>query len=184
MRILLTRPRTALAASITAAALIATVLIRGQFAGPEQIMQSRGGYGIVPYELAFTARQADTILSAWGAEGQEAARRSLLVDFAFMPAYATLFAGITLLVARAARGQLQSVGLMLAPLQYVAALLDALENVMLLSLLGTQGAVPTLPPLAAGLAASIKFLILTLALIYWLAAGGAALLRLIQRPAA
>ncbi len=183
MRILLTRPPTALAAFITAAALIATVLLRGQFTGPEQIMQNRGGYGIVPYELAFTARQASAILSAWGTEGQEAARRSLLVDFAFIPAYATLFAGVTLLVARVARERLQLLGLTLVPLQYAAALLDALENVMLLSLLGTQGAVPVLLPLAAGLAASVKFLILALALVYWLVVGGAALLRLIRRPA-
>ncbi len=170
MRYLETRPSTRVVAAITVAALVATVAVWSLFTEPEREMSARG-YGIVDYELAFTAERANDILHAWGAEAEPAARRSLLVDFAFMPSYGLLFAGITLLIARLQGGKLRRAGLALTPLALVAALCDALENLMLLSMLGAAGRVAVAPPLVAGVAATIKFALLAVLIVYWLAAG-------------
>lgn len=162
--------------AITLVALVATVVIWLVMRAPESQMQAAGGYGIVDYELAYNAAKTETILRAWGSPGQAAARRSLLIDFAFMPAYGLLFAGITLLIARAQTGRLASlasVGRWLAPAPVAAALFDALENTMLLSMLGKMEHVPPLPPLVAGVSASIKFALLLLAILYWLVGGAA-----------
>jgi hypothetical protein len=173
MKSLKTFPPRRFLVAITLVALAATVVIWLAMRAPESQMQAAGGYGIVNYELAYNADKAETILRAWGSTGQAAARRSLLIDFAFMPAYGLLFAGITLLIARAQPGRLATVGrwLVLAPI--AAALFDALENTMLLSMLGTAGRVPPLPPLVAGVSASVKFALLLLAILYWLVGGGA-----------
>jgi len=180
VKVLLKQPGTRTLILITGAALIATPLIWFGFAGPEQIMQSRG-HGIVAYELAFSATQAEAILAAWGVEGQSAARASLLMDFAFMPSYALLFAGITLLIARGLQGTVGRIGSWLACGSIAAALFDALENVMLLSILNSANPVPALQPFAAGVSASIKFFLLSLAVIYWLVGGLTLLARAIVK---
>lgn len=156
---------------LTVVGLVATIGIRFLFDPLEAIMQESGGYGIIDYELAFTAEKADAMLQAWGETGRDATWRSLLIDFAFMPSYALLFGGITLLIARAMSGSLAVIGRWLAVGQWAAALLDALENVMLLIVLGAPGNVPALPPLVAGVSASIKFGLIGLAILYWAAAG-------------
>lgn len=171
MKLVETKPSQRIVAAITLVALVMTLLVRSQFAEPERIMSARG-YGIVAYELAFTAGKANEILTAWGADVEPYVRYSLLVDFAFMPAYALLFAGITLLIARTQSGGLRRAGLLIALLPVAAALLDALENLMLLSMLGSPGSIQPGPPLVAGIAASIKFLLLLVAIVYWLAAAG------------
>ena len=76
------------------------------------------GFNIVAFELAYDAATAGEILSAWGAAGQDAARASTRLDFAFIPAYALAFAGLTLLLARRQQGVWQRPGfwLTIAPL--------------------------------------------------------------------
>jgi len=167
-RLIATPPARVLSA-MTVVACVAAVLIRNAFAEAEATMQARGA-GIVTYELAFTGQKAYEILDAWGPEGQAAARHSLLVDFAFMPAYALAFAGITLVIARAQKGALQTAGLRLTLAPIIAAVLDVIENVMLLSLLGLKD-IPPIPPMIAGIAASLKFALLLAVLLYWPVAG-------------
>ncbi len=167
MQFLETKPHTRVVAIITLVALVATVLVRQQFAEAERIMSARG-YGIIPYELAFTPQRANAILEAWGPEVEPYARHSLLVDFAFMPSYALLFAGVTLLIARTAQGGLRRAGLWMVRWPFVAAVLDAVENIMLLSMLGHAGEVAAGPPLVAGAAAALKFLLLIATVLYWL----------------
>ena len=179
MKTLTSKPSQRLVVIATVLALLATVVIWFQFSEPEAAMQS-SGYGIVSYELAFTAERADTILEAWGSTGVQQARRSLLIDFGFIPAYGIFFAGITLLIARVQIGYLQSSGLVLVLAVFVAALCDVLENLMLLSLLGQAGAVPAAPPPIAGVAASIKFLILLAAVVYWVIGDIVLIVRLIR----
>lgn len=137
-----------------------------QFLPLEDIMQRRGGYGIVHYELAFTNEKATEILSTWDSEARSAAFRSLVIDYAFMPAYALFFGAVTLLLAHAQRGAMRQAGFAITWGCVAAALLDALENAMLLSILNGPPVPPT-PPLIAGTAASIKFLLLILPLVYW-----------------
>lgn len=141
----------------------------------EQDIEARG-YGIVSLQLAFTPQRADVILQAWGPEGQGSARAGMLRDFVFMAGYGLLFASVTLLVARTQRGLLQQAGLTLTFAPLVAALLDALENILLLSVLGIMP-LPPAPILAASLSASLKFLLLALTIIYWLASGITGLVR-------
>ncbi len=162
------KPSTRGVAIITLLALAATIVVRNQFAEAERIMSAHG-YGIIPYELAFTPQRVEAILEAWGPQVEPYARQQLLVDFAFMPSYAFLFGGLTLLVARLApAGTLRRVGLWMALLPFIAAVLDAVENVMLLSMLGHAGSIAAAPPLVAGVAASLKFALLAVALAYCL----------------
>ncbi len=181
MKLLETWPGNRVLVAVTLLALVATLVVRAQFAAPEQAMQAHG-YGIVPYELAYSPQQADIILQAWGPEVTPLARRSLLVDFAFMPSYALLFAGITLLIARRLpSGAWRTAGLALALAPFVSAIADALENLMLLRLLGTAGHVPSAPPLVAGLAATVKFGLLVVVIVFWLVAAVGWLVRRLGR---
>jgi hypothetical protein len=137
-----------------------------QFLPLEDIMKQSGGYGIVDYELAFTSEKAAEILSTWDPAARAAAYRSLVIDYAFMPAYGLFFGAVTLLIARAQAAMLRQIGFVITWGCIVAALLDALENAMLLMIL-SGSSIPPAPPLIAGVAASIKFLLLILPLIYW-----------------
>ncbi len=131
-------------------------------------------YTIVSFELAWTPEQASTMLTAWGAAGQQVARESLLLDFAFMPAYAFLFSGVTLSVVRghwAGRwGTLRTVGLWLVAAPFLAWACDITESLALLRVL----AAPQTPSAAAlqvaGWASSTKFELLLLCLGYVLVA--------------
>ncbi len=175
MQRFLTTPPQRILTAITIVASVATVLISRAFVAPETAMRARGA-GIVDYELAFSAERAGAMLTAWGSQGQEAARVSLLIDFGFIPSYAVALAGITLLIARAQPGVLKAAGLRIALAPILAAPLDVLENLMLLLMLG-QTVVSPIPPLVTGVAASIKFALLLAALLYWPVAGGAWLVR-------
>lgn len=143
-----------------------TLLITLLLGHYDQIMQAQGGHGILAFEFSFSVPRVNVILNAWGQRGREAARDNLLIDFFYMPAYASLFAGFTLLSARTHLGNLQLVGLWLVPAQILAAAFDALENVMLLTILKTSENVAAAPPLIAGISASIKFILLAVAAIY------------------
>lgn len=176
MQRLMTIPGRRALVTVALASLAATVAMWLLLRGPERVMQSRG-YGIVPYELAFSAQRAGAILDTWGSAGREAARQSLWMDFGFMPAYGVFFASLTLLVTRAQRRWWQRVGLGLVAAPLAAMLLDGLENLMLLAILDAAGAVPPASVLVAGVAATLKFTLLGLAVLYWLAGGTAWALR-------
>jgi hypothetical protein len=88
------------------------------------------------------------------------AREALWLDFAYMPAYALLAAGLVVLQARRSRGAAQRLGLRLAAAPFAAWLLDVVENVALLRVLGAPAAPPPALLVVAGLSASLKFLLL------------------------
>ena len=127
-------------------------------------------YTIIDFELAWTPERAGPMLAAWGESGRRTARESLWVDFAFMPAYALLFAGGTLLAARSAAGRGHALGFRLAAAPVVAALLDVVENVSLLRVLGAAGNPPAAALTIAGAAAAVKFALLGVCLLYILCA--------------
>jgi hypothetical protein len=153
---------------LLAVGFVAMLLVWFQFLPLEDVMTERGGYGIVEYELAFTPAKVAVIHSTWEPEARHAALQSLLIDFAFMPAYALFFGMLTLIIARAQTGRWRTVGLWIVAGCFTAALLDALENVMLLITLQAS-AIPALPPLIAGIAATLKFGLLVIAIVYWAA---------------
>ncbi len=170
MTALLTRPSRSVLMAVTGIGMLLTVLIFIWMRSFETVMTQESGVGIVGYELAFTPERATEIVSGWGSEGQAAAQSSLLTDYVFMPAYAAAFGGLTLLIARMQTDTLRLLGISLAAGCIAAALLDALENLMLLIILNTGAAQP-FPPLIAGIAASGKFVLLALALLYWFVGG-------------
>jgi hypothetical protein len=139
-----------------------------QFLPLEQIMTEGGGYGIVHYELAFTPARVAAIHSTWGPQARHAALQSLLIDYAFMPAYGFFFGMLTLLIARAQSERWRNIGLWIVVGCFAAAVLDALENAMLLITLQSSS-IPSLPPLIAGLAATLKFVLLVIPVLYWAA---------------
>jgi hypothetical protein len=160
----------------TGLSIVVILIIRAMFAGMEQTMHASSPYGIVDFELAFSGNRAGTILSHWDRAAADAARASLLLDFLFIPAYAVAFVGITSLLTRSRPAPWQRTGRLLIRGVIVAALLDVLENLMLLYQL--QGdVIRQTPPLIAGVAASIKFLLLGFTVVFWFVARIAYLLR-------
>jgi hypothetical protein len=137
----------------------------------ERRMRESGGPGIIPFELAGTAERAGRILAAWGAPGQSAARRSLLLDYPYLAAYAPLQAllctGAGEALTRHGRPGPASLAPALAWGQLVAGAFDALENTALLAILaGRTGRLPAI----ARACASAKFALLGLGWAYMLLA--------------
>lgn len=127
--------------------------------------------GIVSYEFAGRLAAAQEILASWGAEGQVYAAVSLGLDNLFLFAYAACIGLACVLVGRRFHPQsaLRLVGVLLSWGLIIAAGLDAVENVALISLLlgSTNVALPAL----ARSAALVKFLLVLLGIVYVVLAG-------------
>lgn len=119
--------------------------------------------GIVGYELAWSAANAEPMIAAWRANDViETAKVSLGVDFVFLVAYPLMFAtGIGLLVRTPAIVKFDIVGARLARVVLLCIPLDAIENLVLWHMLNV-GATNTLAHLAT-ICASIKFLLVIVA---------------------
>jgi hypothetical protein len=137
----------------------------------EREMRRAGGPGIIPFELAGTPERAERIMQRWGPVGQAAARRSLILDYPFLLAYAPLqalacdAAGDAL--SRRHHELLAAAGAPLAWGQLAGAGFDAIENAALLGVL--FGGDARLPALARA-CATIKFALLGAGLGYCLLA--------------
>jgi hypothetical protein len=119
------------------------------------------GYGIVALELARTADQVRLIRRAWGPEGDAAARRSILADFAFVAGYggflvtAACWCGAVLRHRRSWGWMHLAYALAIA--FAVAAACDVLENIGMLAELRTPEVVPGRWPPVVGSVARVKF---------------------------
>lgn len=131
--------------------------------------------GMVSFQLAGSLAAAETILTAWGAEGQRWARINLWFDYPYLLAYAVSLALGCVVLARQfpAHSWFARLGSGLAWGVVAAALLDAFENVMLFILL--SGDLREIWAMLAYWCAVPKFGLVLAALLY-LAAGGLALL--------
>jgi hypothetical protein len=120
---------------------------------------------IVSYELAGTADKATAILDSWDNEAKVYAGFNLGFDYLWMPFYSTTIALGLVWVAAALnlKGTLSTTLNLLAWGQWLAALLDALENAALLIMLFGQPAVPW--PAIAYWSAVIKFTLVTLGIL-------------------
>jgi hypothetical protein len=115
-------------------------------------------YGIVGYELAFTAVRADAIIAVWRSmDVIEAVKVSLGFDVFFLLVYPWFFRTSVQLLRRDDGTTFQGVGQTLAGAVLACLPLDALENALLWRMLD-QGASPPLTVIA-GLAAALKFLL-------------------------
>jgi hypothetical protein len=110
----------------------------------EREMRRAGGPGIIPFELAGTPERAERIMQRWGPTGRAAARRSLILDYPFLLAYAPLqalacaAAGDTM--RRRHRRLLAAAGTPIAWAQLAAGGFDAIENAALLGVLAGRDA--------------------------------------------
>jgi hypothetical protein len=125
----------------------------------ERRMRATGGPGIIRFELAGSASQAEDIMTRWGSDGQRAARLSLWLDFGYMATYG-IFTALLVDRARRRRGHPAT----LPAIVIVAVAGDAMEGVSLLKVLNhTRVAVHAR---RAQIAALIKFAVLAGALGY------------------
>lgn len=136
--------------------------------------------GTVPLEVAGSTERAKEIKEAWRAEGllDDGAFIDGL-DFLYAPLYAAALAGACVAAAgtfrRLGREGLARAGIVIAWLATAAAVFDWIENIALAAVLLDE---PASPWPAVALAASIpKFAGTTVALLYGLAGGLAALAR-------
>ena len=127
-----------------------------------------GTPGVIQYEFVGSEDRATEMLAEWGDAGQDDIRLSLWIDYGFMLVYGAFF---TLAGARdprlreGARKAGAGLGGPLGPWCAVgAALFDALENANLLLILGGHGGSVS-PPLATA-CASVKFLLIAIAIVY------------------
>ena len=95
-------------------------------------------YGIISFELAGTSQNALLILESWDGQAREHAAFGLGFDYLFMIAYAMSIGLACVLSAGVLQRRgwpLVGLGLFLAWALWIAALLDAVENIALLSML-------------------------------------------------
>ncbi len=137
--------------------------------------------GIISYEFARDLEGARRILTSWGPEERVYAGLNLGLDYLFMVAYAgALGLGCVLVARRLGRwsGALAALGVTLSWGQWLAALLDAMENYALIRLLlGSERAF--WPALAYGCALP-KFLLVGAGILF-IGVGG--VLSLLKRGA-
>ena len=129
-------------------------------------------WGIVGFELAFTAARAQAMIDAWRAvDAIETARVGLGVDMGFLLAYPWFFrSSITLLRRAAADDAMDRLGTWLARAVLACIPLDAIENVALWQQVSHEAS-PGLAALAGGMA-TLKFVLVLLAAAWCLAALG------------
>ena len=170
--------RTALIA-LGAAALVLGILLLAI----DPAREAEGNPSIVDFEFAWSGQEAEEIRAEWGAEGEEAARRSLWIDFAYLTIYGAFLVLATWatrdLAADRGLGRLAAPGPVAIAAAAAAPICDAIENVWLLIALEGEGG--DLAPLLGGIFASVKFATALFALGY-IAAG--LLARARARPAA
>ena len=134
----------------------------------EKRLEHTGGPGILAFEFAATKTRASQILAEWGPKGRHTARLSLIVDYAYMISYGGFFTLAGLATRDFARARdwrrLAVAGTVVPFFATAAALFDATENVFLLLVLEGHGGEHA--PLIATVCSSLKFTLITIAILY------------------
>ena len=123
--------------------------------------------GIISFEFAGELALAQRMVESWGSKGQVYAGLNLGLDYLFLAVYACAIALGCVLVAR---GLLQraaalfNLGILIAWAQFLAAVLDAVENYGLIQIL--VGANNEVWPVVAKWCAWPKFVIVGVGLVY------------------
>ena len=121
---------------------------------------------IVDFEFSRSVERANVILKAWNEVAKIQAGFSLGLDFLYIPIYSTTIALACVWAANKLGGNpvWHNVGMLFAWGQWLAALLDCVENYALLMML--QGTVADPYPALAALCATIKFSLILLGLAF------------------
>jgi hypothetical protein len=123
--------------------------------------------GIVSFQTAGTLEKAQAILLSWDNNARQVAAFGLGFDYLFMPVYAITLSLACLATADTLKQvgrRYSSLSVWLARAAFLAAGLDAIENLALVIMLLTQPANPW--PLVSMVCANLKFVLLFLVLIY------------------
>jgi hypothetical protein len=121
--------------------------------------------GIVSLELAPSAAATNTILTGLAEDGLIGKlRQNILIDFFFIPFYAMLFYTLAGSISVRLKGRAATAGVLLAFFSLIAGLLDVFENILML--LATYGLYNDLTAVLTTFFASLKFLLLFIALLY------------------
>lgn len=135
---------------------------------------------IVDFEFAGNVAQAAAIINAWDPVTRLQAAFNLGLDYLYMPLYSTAIALACVWGARVIPGRLwRGTGILLAWGLWLAALLDAVENFALITLLFWAVSDPY--PRIAQICAGFKFSLILLGLVYC-AVAAAIWLLLLARP--
>ncbi len=147
---------------------VAMVAFWAALAVLDQKMKDAGGPSILGFEFAGSKQHAAEIMAEGGASGRDYARWSLWIDYGFMLSYGAFFALASVATREFARAndlrRLAAVGIVAPFCAAAAAGFDAVENVFLLLTLGGHGG-SFGPPIATA-CASLKFLLITIAIVY------------------
>lgn len=123
--------------------------------------------GIVDLEMAADGVRLQQLLQVWS---KPVAEGNIYIDFLFIPAYASLIAGLCVWSSKQSRHpNLQRAGVVLAKAVWLAAALDVTENLLMLMSI-QQVYSPLSLQLTVGIA-SLKFLLLAIAISYTLITG-------------
>ncbi|MHA2225461.1 MAG: hypothetical protein ACXAC8_09675 [Candidatus Hodarchaeales archaeon] len=134
----------------------------------ETALKTTGPWGVIDLEFAWTVNQVKTIFQAWGSVLIAQEMYVTFLDYGFLITYSTLFAGITLLISRRLNNRMQSIGLIVTIIPFVAALFDAIENLNLILMLSSPTNFPTFAPFLTSLFAVLKFGMLFVVIISWI----------------
>ncbi len=147
---------------------VATVAFDVALTVLDRRMQGAGGPSIVGFEFAGSAHRAANVMAEWGASGRHYAHWSLWLDFGFILSFGTFFTLVGLATRDFARDnglrRLAAAGVVAPYCAAAAAVFDVVEDVFLLLTLGGHGG-RFAPPIAA-VCASLKFVLITIAIVY------------------
>jgi len=164
-------PKNKVVIFITIIAFILAIIISQVIMAPiEAELKGSTGYGVLEFEFAWTSEQINRIFKAWGSEGKKKEAYVTYVDFLFIPCYSLFMAGCLLLVTRNLEGRLQEIGLYMTIIPFIAGIFDVIENINLLLMLTDDRFVWSLSPFIASLCATIKFSLIFIAIIFFVAA--------------
>ena len=152
---------------VFAALIVLTLLVSAvlQVSG-EPLSTDAAPAGILSYEFAGTADKVKEVLGSWDERAKAAAGFNLGLDYVYLMLYSTTIALAVLWLAAKNdfSGFLLPAAILLAWAQWLAALLDAVENVALVTMLLNAPADPW--PTVAFVCASLKFLLIALGLLF------------------
>ena len=153
---------------LTGVAAIATIIFFLLMHPTEMELKSVSPYGILELEFAWTEAKVTKIFSTWGSELIVHELNVTFIDYGFLLAYSTFFAGFTLLIPRKLlSGQIQIVGFYMTLIPFIAALFDSIENLNLILMLSSPSNFPMFSPFFASIFATLKFSLLIIVIIFW-----------------
>ncbi len=139
------------------------------------LITSAAPAGIVSFEFAGTAVNAQTMIDSWDTQAKIHAGLSMGLDFLYPLIYAMAISLAVVVASGRFQGWLHKVGAWLAWGVWLAAGLDYIENIALIQLL--LGSTNDLWATVAYWAASIKFLLIILGILYALLGGMHAIIK-------